>query len=121
MWKIKFLWHFVLALISLLRNYDQRQWLRFRENGNSARWRIEGKKYDLAYRREQAGNPMTKAHAQQWEMHKAFQAKTDEELDENLVLCAVNLVTWIALLRMNDKIETEEDRKAADEENEGKE
>ena len=117
MWKIKFMWHFILTLISLLRKYDQREWLRFRENGNSTRWRIEGKKYDLAFRREKAGVPMTKAYAQQWEMHQAFQSKTEEELDESLVLCAVNLVTWIALLRMDDKIETEEDRKAYDEQN----
>ena len=112
MWKIKFLWHFVMTLISLLRKYDERLWLRFRENGNSTRWRIEGKKYDLAFRREKAGTPMTKAHAQQWEMHQAFQATSDEELDENLILCAVNLVTWVALLRMGDEIETEEERNA---------
>ena len=116
MWKIKFLWPFVLTLISLLRKYDERLWLRYRENGNSTRWRIEGKKYDLAFRREKAGTPMSKAHAQQWEMHQAFQSKTVEDLDENLVLCAINLVTWIALLRMEDEIETAEERKESNEE-----
>ena len=112
MWKIKFLWHFLLTLISLLRKYDERLWMRFRENGNSTRWKIEGKKYDLAFRREKAGTPMTKATAQQWETHQAFQAKSEEELDEGLVLCAVNLVTWITLLRMGDEIETAADREA---------
>jgi hypothetical protein len=105
MWKIKFLWNFIMALVSIVRQYDERLWLRYRKNGNNNRWRMEGKKYDLAFRREKAGAPMTKAQAQQWEVHQAFQSK-DEELDDSLVLCAVSLVTWIALNRMNDDIES---------------
>jgi len=107
MWKIKFLWHFIMSLISVIKQYDERLWLRYRKNGNSNRWRMEGKKYDLAFRREKSGVPMTKAQAQQWEVHQAFQSK-DEDLDHSLVLCAVSLVTWIALNRMDDEIETEE-------------
>lgn len=109
MWKLKFFWHFFLTLVDVIKRYDHRLWMRYRENGNSNRWKLEGRKYDVAFRKEKMGNPMTKAWAHQWELHQAFQSK-DEELEENLTLSAVNLITWIALLKMDDEIETKEDR-----------
>ena len=109
MWRLKYFWNVLVVLFQILRQREDRLWLRYRENGNNKRWRLDGRRFDILYRKEKTGTPMTKAQAQQWEMIQAFQS-SDEELSNSLILCTVSLVTWIALLRMNDEIETAEDR-----------
>ena len=50
------------------------------------------------------------------QMKKYGQAEGDDKkLQEDLLYCSVNLVTWITLVKMNDPIETAEDRKLAKE------
>jgi hypothetical protein len=113
MWKLKFFYNFCITLFNILRNYDQRLWLQYRENGSGNAWKIPYRKLDIAYRKEKSGAIiMSKATAQQWEIIQAFKNTDDKKLQEDLLFCSVNLVTWVTLLKMNDPIETVADRQA---------
>jgi hypothetical protein len=113
MWKLKFFYNFCVTLFSMLRNYDKRLWMQYRENGSGSRWKLPLRKLDIAHRKEKSGAViMSKATAQQWEIIQAFTNTDDKKLQEDLLFCSVNLVTWITLLKMNDPIETAEDRQA---------
>ena len=113
MWKLKFFYNFCITLFNILRNYDKRLWMQYRENGSGSSWKMPHRKLDMAFRKEKQGvTTMSKATAQQWEIIQAFTNTDDKKLQEDLVFCSVNLVTWIALLKMNDPIETAEDRQA---------
>ena len=113
MWKLKFFYNFYIILFKILINYDKRLWMQYRENGSGSSWKLPQRKLDIALRKEKSGAKiMSKATAQQWEIIQAFTNTDDKKLQEDLVFCSVNLVTWIALLKMNDPIETDEDRQA---------
>lgn len=113
MWKLKFFYNFCITLFKILINYDKRLWMQYRENGSGSSWKLPQRKLDIALRKEKSGAKiMSKATAQQWEIIQAFTNTDDKKLQEDLVFCSVNLVTWIALLKMNDPIETDEDRQA---------
>jgi len=113
MWKLKFFYNFCVTLFKILRNYDKRLWMQHRENGSGRSWIVPHRKLDIAYRKEKTGAViMSKATAQQWEIIQAFKNTDDKKLQEDLLFCSVNLVTWVTLLKMNDPIETAEDRQA---------
>ena len=106
LWKFKFLWNFICVLVRVIRSFDERLWMRHRKNGTGNRWALMARKSGIEFRREKAGAPMTKAQAQQWETHQVFQISEEKELQQALSLLAVNLITWISLLRMEDEIES---------------
>ena len=115
LWKIKFWFAIFFKLCKLLKNYDQRLWMRYREDGTGARNRLQLRPLDLKRRRESAGSAyMTKVDANQWELISAYTNTDPDELSEALEMCALNLITWAVLLDMKDPIETAEDRKGAE-------
>lgn len=113
LWKIKFWFYVSLKLMKLLKNYDERLWMRYREDGTGRRNDLGLRPLDLKRRRESAGSSyMTKVDASQWELMSAYKNKDTQELSSALDMCALNLITWSVLLQIDDPIETEEDRVA---------
>ena len=47
MWRLKFFWNVLLVLFQVIRQREDRLWLRYRAHGNNSRWKLDGRKYEI--------------------------------------------------------------------------